>query len=131
MLLKLFIAMGLTWILEFIALAISLTSAKGDVPQWVSIMLNIANVLQGIVIFFVFGLKPSVRNHIKEKFFGHHSLSSPNQKTQRFSFPSDGSNGNTLQRNSGSRPHSTLLRSVSYFPSNEESAMVFLPSTNN
>ena len=55
MILKLFIAMGLTWILELIALAISLSSNEGDIPQWVSIILNVANVLQGIVIFIVFG----------------------------------------------------------------------------
>jgi hypothetical protein len=67
MLLKLFIAMGLTWILELIALAVTQLVDEGDVPQWISIILNIANVLQGIVIFIVFGFKPSVRNHIREK----------------------------------------------------------------
>ena len=133
MLVKLFIAMGLTWILELIALAISLSSNEGDIPQWVSIILNIANVLQGIVIFIVFGIKPSVRNHIKENYFQHNSVSSPNRRsTQRFSFPVDSSNGSTLQRNSVTRPHRTLMNSVSYSPatpSNDGSDNVFFPSS--
>ena len=132
MILKLFIAMGLTWILELIALAISLSSNEGDIPQWVSIILNIANVLQGIVIFMVFGFKPSVRNHIKEKYFEGNSVSSPRRSTQRFSFPVDSANGSTLQRNITTRPHRTLMNSVSYSPatpSNDGSDNVFFPSS--
>ena len=134
MLLKLFIAMGLTWILELIALAVTQLVDEGDVPQWISIILNIANVLQGIVIFMVFGFKPSVRNHIKEKYFEGNSVSSPRRSTQRFSFPVDSSNGSTLQRNITTRPHRTLMNSVSYSPatpSNDGSENVFFPSSDN
>ena len=76
MFLKLFIAMGLTWIFELIALAISQLTDEGDMPQWVSILLNIANVLQGIIIFFVFGFKPSVRDRIREKYVQQSSQNS-------------------------------------------------------
>ena len=134
MILKLFIAMGLTWILELIALAISLSSNEGDIPQWVSIILNIANVLQGIVIFIVFGIKPSVRNLIREKYVEGKILSSSRRSTQRFSFPVDSSNGSTLQRNITTRPHRTLMNSVSYSPatpSNDGSDNVFFPSSDN
>ena len=134
MILKLFIAMGLTWILELIALAISLSSNEGDIPQWVSIILNIANVLQGIVIFIVFGIKPSVRNLIREKYVEGKILSSSRRSTQRFSFPVDSSNGSTLQRSITTRPHRTLMNSVSYSPatpSNDGSDNVFFPSSDN
>ena len=134
MILKLFIAMGLTWILELIALAISLSSNEGDIPQSVSIILNIANVLQGIVIFIVFGIKPSVRNLIREKYVEGKILSSPRRSTQRFSLPVDSSNGTTLQRNITTRPHRTLMNSVSYSPatpSNDGSDTVFFPSSDN
>ena len=134
MLLKLFIAMGLTWILELIALAVTQLVDEGDVPQWISIILNIANVLQGIVIFIVFGIKPSVRNHIKEKYFEGNSVSSPRRSTQRFSFPVDSSNGSTIQRNITTRPHRSLMNSVSYSPatpSNDGSENVFFPSSDN
>ena len=134
MILKLFIAMGLTWILELIALAISLSSNEGDIPQWVSIILNIANVLQGIVIFIVFGIKPSVRNLIREKYVEGKILSSSRRSTQRFSFPVDSSNGSTLQRSITTRPHRTLMNSVSYSPatpSNDGSDTVFFPSSDN
>ena len=126
--------MGLTWILELIALAVTQLVDEGDVPQWISIILNIANVLQGIVIFIVFGIKPSVRNHIKEKYFEGNSVSSPRRSTQRFSFPVDSSNGSTIQRNITTRPHRSLMNSVSYSPatpSNDGSENVFFPSSDN
>ena len=55
MFLKLFVAFGLTWAFEVVAW---LNSAEDvSVPLSLQIILNIANVLQGVIIFLVFGLK--------------------------------------------------------------------------
>ena len=62
---KLFIALGLTWILEIIAWII--ISTNTDVPQWFAVVLSIANVLQGFVVFAIFGLKASARKNLKQK----------------------------------------------------------------
>ena len=62
---KLFIALGLTWILEIIAWIIITT--KTDVPQWFAVVLSIANVLQGFVVFAIFGLKASARKNMKQR----------------------------------------------------------------
>ena len=132
MLLKLFIAMGLTWILELIALAVTQLVDEGDVPQWISIILNIANVLQGIVIFIVFGFKPSVRNHIKEKYLGNNSQNSQSQqRTRKISIPTDSSSGSIIRRNSTTRPPPTLMKSVSYSPYNDCSNIEFISSSDN
>ena len=128
MLLKLFIAMGLTWILELIALAVSQFTQEGDVPQEVSIILNIANVLQGIVIFFVFGFKPSIRKTIKEKYLRQSSQTSqvPRRKTSLQTESSTAS-----RRNSTSRVQPVLLKSVSYSPCQDGSDVEFCPSSDN
>jgi hypothetical protein len=47
-----------------------------NVPQWASVILNIANVLQGIVIFFFFLFKLLIWNHIRAKYQGRNSQSS-------------------------------------------------------
>ena len=62
---KLFIALGLTWILEIIAWIIITT--KSPVPQWFGVLLNIANILQGFVVFAIFGLKASARKNLKQR----------------------------------------------------------------
>ena len=62
---KLFIALGLTWSLEIIAWIIITT--KTDVPQWFAVVLSIANVLQGFVVFAIFGLKASARKNLKQR----------------------------------------------------------------
>ena len=132
MILKLFIAMGLTWILELIALAISLSSNEGDIPQWVSIILNIANVLQGIVIFIVFGFKPSVRDHIREKYLGNNSQNSQSQnRARKISIPTESSSGSIIRRSSTTRPPPTLMKSVSYSPCNDGSNVEFITSSDN
>ena len=119
MLLKLFIAMGLTWILELIALAVTQLVDEGDVPQWISIILNIANVLQGIVVFIVFGFKPSVRNHIRDKYLGNNSQNSQSQhRARKISIPTESTSGSIIRRNSTTRPPPTLMKSVSYSPYN-------------
>ena len=120
MLLKLFIAMGLTWFLELIALAVSQLTVEGDVPQWTSVILNIANVLQGIVIFFVFGFKPSIRNHIRAKYQGR-NVQSKTGSTRKTSTLSNASNFS--RQNSTTRPSLTKL--VSFTPSSEGSEVVF------
>ena len=132
MLLKLFIAMGLTWILELIALAVTQLVDEGDVPQWISIILNIANVLQGIVIFIVFGFKPSVRNHIREKYLRNNSQNSQSQqRARKFSIPTESSSGSIIRRNSTTRPPPTLMKSVSYSPYNDGSNVEFIASSDN
>ena len=131
MLLKLFIAMGLTWILELIALAVTLLVDEGDVPQWISIILNIANVLQGIVVFIVFGFKPSVRNHIREKYLGNNSQNSQSQqRSRKISIPTESSSGSIIRRNSTRAPP-TLMKSVSYSPYNDGSNVEFIASSDN
>ena len=127
MLLKLFIAMGLTWFLELIALAVSQLTDEGDVPQWTSVILNIANVLQGIVIFFVFGFKPSIRNHIKAKYQGRNSQNSASKtgSTRKTSTHSNASNFS--RQNSTTRPSLTKL--VSFSPSSEGPDVVFTESS--
>ena len=129
MLLKLFIAMGLTWFLELIALAVSQFTDEGDVPQWTSVILNIANVLQGIVIFFVFGFKPSIRNHIKAKYQGRNLQSSQSKtgstRTRKTSTLSNASN--LSSQNSTTRPSLTKL--VSFSPSSEGPDVVFTESS--
>ena len=62
---KLFIALGLTWILEIIAWIIITT--KSPVPQWFGVLLNIANILQGFVVFAIFGLKASARKNLRQR----------------------------------------------------------------
>ena len=62
---KLFIALGLTWILEIIAWIIITTET--DVPQWFAVVLSIANILQGFVVFAIFGLKASARKNLKQR----------------------------------------------------------------
>ena len=132
MLLKLFIAMGLTWILELIALAVTQLVDEGDVPQWISIILNIANVLQGIVIFIVFGFKPSVRNHIREKYLGNNSQNSQSQhRARKISIPTESSSGSIIRRSSTTRPPPTLMKSVSYSPYNDGSNVEFISSSDN
>lgn len=132
MLLKLFIAMGLTWILELIALAVTQLVDEGDVPQWISIILNIANVLQGIVVFIVFGFKPSVRNHIREKYLGNNSQNSQSQqRSRKISIPTESSSGSIIRRNSTTRAPPTLMKSVSYSPYNDGSNVEFITSSDN
>ena len=67
MFLKLFIAMGLTWFLEIITWAI-IKVGTGSIPEWLSIILIMTNVLQGIVVFVTFGLKPTIRKELKKKY---------------------------------------------------------------
>lgn len=50
--------MGLTWTLEIIAWIIIKTESSADVPEWFTYFLNMGNVLQGIVVFVIFSLKP-------------------------------------------------------------------------
>ena len=90
-------------------------------------ILNIANVLQGIVIFFVFGFKPSIRNHIKAKYQGRNLQSSASKtgstwKTSTLSNASDVSH-----QNSTTRPSLTKL--VSFSPSSEGPDVVFTESS--
>ena len=126
MLLKLFIAMGLTWMLEIIAFAVSQSTEDGDVPQLISILLTIPNVFQGIIIFSgLFGIKASNRNHIKKKYFGK-KLSSTNQSSTKMSFYGE-SSGTSFNRQN-STP--ILKKSVSYSPCNDKDAVEFLPSSN-
>jgi len=66
MFLKLFGAMGLTWILELIAWIIS--QYTEEVPLALTIILNTPTVLQGVIIFLVFAIKPTVRKSLAEKF---------------------------------------------------------------
>ena len=66
MFLKLFVALGLTWILEIISWMI--ISTKSNVPEWFTGVLNIANILQGFVVFVIFGLKATIRKIFKAKF---------------------------------------------------------------
>ena len=126
MFLKLFIAMGLTWIFELIALAISHLTDEGDVPQWVSIILNIANVLQGIIIFFVFGFKPSVRDRIREKY---HERSSQTRHGRKIS-KTESSSVNSFRRNS-MKATPTLMKNLSYSPSSNGSDVEFAPASDN
>ena len=78
--LKLFVAFGLTWVFEVVAWLIS--SDRISVPMPLQILLNIANVLQGLIIFFVFGLKrqgkgPRGRGTLKHRYSSRsHSTSS-------------------------------------------------------
>ena len=125
MFLKLFIAMGLTWILELIALAISHLTDEGDVPQWVSIILNSANVFQGIIIFFVFGFKPSVRDRIREKYRERSSQSHPGRKISK----TESSSANSVRRHSMNRL--TLMQNISYSPSSNGSDVEFSPASDN
>ena len=55
--LKLFVAFGLTWVFEVVAWLISPDGSSQEVPIALQIILNIPNVSQGVIIFFVFGLK--------------------------------------------------------------------------
>ena len=142
MFLKLFIAMGLTWILELIAVAISHCTEEGDVPQWVSIIINIANVLQGVIIFFVFGFKPSVRDSIRKKYgYGEQSSQSSQGHRRHKISRTESSNLNSMRKNSTSslnsiRKSSTknppiMLKEVSFSPSNDGSDTEFIPSSDN
>ena len=65
MFLKLFVALGLTWSLEIIAWII--ISTDSDVPEWFTVVLNLANILQGIVVFMIFGLKATARRDMKKR----------------------------------------------------------------
>ena len=132
--------MGLTWIFELIALAISHLTAEGDVPTWVSILLNIANVLQGIIIFFVFGFKPSVRDHIREKYVQQSSQNSQSHRQKKIS-KTESSSMNSIRKNSTSSVNSTrknstknppiLMKKISYSPSNDGSDIEFIPNSDN
>ena len=96
-------------------------------PQWNSAILNIVNVLQGILIFFVFGFKPSIRNHIKAKHQGRH-LQNSASKTGLTRKTSTLSNApNFSHQNSTTRPSLTKL--VSFSPSSEGPDVVFTESS--
>ena len=120
MLLKLFIAMGLTWLLEIIAFAVSQSTDKGDVPEWVSILLIIPNVIQGIIIFLVFGIKPSNRDHIKKKYLKNHCA--PSNSTHMSS-----NYGSSIHRQNSTNSTPIIKKSVSYSPCKEEEEVEFLP----
>ena len=49
---KIFAAMGITWIGEFIAFLISNHNI-----EWLTFLLNLPNLFQGVFVFLVFGLK--------------------------------------------------------------------------
>ena len=121
MLLKLFIAMGLTWLLEIIAFAVSQSTDKGDVPEWVSILLIIPNVVQGIIIFLVFGIKPSNRDHIKKRYLRRVSCA-PTTNVSSINY------GSSIHRqNSTNSAPIIKKKSVSYSPCKEAEAVEFLP----
>jgi hypothetical protein len=63
--LKLFVAMGLTWAIEILAWVLSDNNTPA--PQAIIILLNLMNIFQGIVIFFMFTLKPSTVQKLREK----------------------------------------------------------------
>ena len=65
--LKLFGAMGLTWLFEVIALLIMKTSDK-PVPDALNVILNLPNVFQGFIIFCVFGIKKSVKTGLQKTY---------------------------------------------------------------
>ena len=65
--LKLFGAMGLTWLLEVIAWLIVKTNDK-PVHDAINVILNLPNVLQGLIIFCVFGIKKSVKTGIRKTY---------------------------------------------------------------
>ena len=122
MLLKLFIAMGLTWLLEIIAFAVSQSTDKGDVPEWVSILLIIPNVVQGIIIFLVFGIKPSNREHIKKRYFKNSYACTTQVSSMNY--------GSSIHRqNSTNSAPIIKKKSVSYSPCKEAEAVEFLPGT--
>ena len=121
MFLKLFIAMGLTWILELIAWLISKFGQDGTISLPLIIILNIATVLQGVVVFFVFVFKKSTRQSIKDKFDGS---SSGKGKASR-DFESSNSVSGAKRR-----PHSYMKRTKSGFGEIRESIMLdWKPST--
>ncbi len=62
---KLFAAMGLTWTLEVVAWLMS-NYGENNVPFGLQIAVNTANVLQGIVIFFVFAFKKTNKTKVKK-----------------------------------------------------------------
>merc|ERR1739838_400390 len=114
--------MGLTWMLEIIAFVVSQSTKDGDVPEWVSIFLTIPNVFQGIIIFLVFGIKPSNRDHIKKKYLRKPSCAQTNSSRMI-----GDSYGHSIKRQN-STP--ILKKSVSYSPCNDKDAVEFLPSSN-
>lgn len=67
MYLKLFSAMGLTWVFEVLAWFVARYDVDGSVPVEIQVFVNLFNVLQGIVIFVVFGLKGSTSSKVKQK----------------------------------------------------------------
>ncbi|XP_059078754.1 G-protein coupled receptor Mth-like isoform X2 [Tigriopus californicus] len=71
--LKLFVAMGLTWVFEILAWVLSEKSVQA--PQPIIICLNMVNICQGIVMFVVFALKDTTRQKILDAFSsrGHQS----------------------------------------------------------
>ena len=65
--LKLFGAMGLTWLFEVIAVVIMKTSEE-PIHAALTVILNLPNVLQGLIIFCVFGIKKSVKSGIRKTY---------------------------------------------------------------
>ena len=65
--LKLFGAMGLTWLLEVIGELI-VKNSNSPVPDALDVILNLPNVLQGLIIFCVFGIKKSVKTGIRKTY---------------------------------------------------------------
>lgn len=59
---KLFVAMGLTWSVEILAWFLSGTEERA--PEGVIIALNMLNVCQGPIVFYVFAMKPSTKQKL-------------------------------------------------------------------
>ena len=93
---KLFMAMGLTWFLELLAWIISEYTAEGQVDMSISVILNIPNVLQGVLIFLVFGLKKSASEAISQKL----RKSQRNRSLQRSTNSSESSTTSTISNKS-------------------------------
>ena len=118
MFLKLFGAMGLTWILELITWIISQYTECVELPIAVSIILIIPNTLQGFIIFLVFAIKPTVRKIIAEKFRSRWSRISVNTVTTTYNKRAS-RNSIIIRRDPKSRATPPLRNSVSYRPSSD------------
>ena len=63
---KLFVAMGLTWSVEILAWLLSGDEERA--PEGVIVALNMLNVCQGPVVFYVFAMKPSTKQKVAKTF---------------------------------------------------------------
>ncbi|XP_059098467.1 uncharacterized protein LOC131892660 [Tigriopus californicus] len=110
--LKLFVAMGLTWVFEILAWVLSEKSVQA--PQPIIICLNMVNICQGIVMFHVFALKDTTRQKISDIF---------SSRGHRFTGFRPGDNDhrvNSVSRNTRSSSSLTHQTSCSFDKSSDD-----------